>query len=54
MQTQVKQHILLGRIERLKGHIETVGASPGFQRELERAESELREVEQRKDETAGR
>jgi hypothetical protein len=46
----VKKHILVDRIARLKGHIESVGESDGFRRALAKAEAELQALdEQRKD-----
>lgn len=46
MDIQIKRIILEHRIAGLRGHLETVGTSPGFERELANAEKELREAEQ--------
>jgi hypothetical protein len=43
----LKKQILVARIERLRDHVENVGNSLGFERELAKAESELRSIEQR-------
>jgi hypothetical protein len=45
MMPEVKRQILLVLVERLRGHIETVGRSPDFERELAKAESELHAIE---------
>jgi hypothetical protein len=37
---------LTALIERFREHVERVGASPGFERELAKAEAELHEIEQ--------
>src|SRR5262249_45744109 len=47
MDHRIKRAILEWRLAGLRGHIETVGTSPGFERELAKAEAELREAEQR-------
>jgi hypothetical protein len=47
MLAAVKRQILAARIDRLRNHMERVGHSPGFERELAKAEAELREVEQK-------
>jgi hypothetical protein len=45
MDTNVKRAILERRVELLRGHLETVGGEqPGFKRELEKAEQQLRET----------
>jgi hypothetical protein len=49
MDTRTQRAILERRIALLRGHIEDVGASEGFQRELDKAEAQLRELPERKD-----
>ena len=46
MDVRLKKLMLEFRRELLRGHIENVGTSPGFERELAKAETELRELEQ--------
>ena len=45
MNAESKRIILQQRVELLRGHIETVGSSPGFERALEQTENELRALE---------
>ena len=50
MDSRSKRQILKHRIELLKGHIEQVGEStPGFERELQKAEAELRDSDEPSD-----
>jgi hypothetical protein len=46
MDNRTKRAILELRIAGLRGHIATVGETPGFARELAKAEAELKAVEQ--------
>ena len=46
MNSESKRMVLQQRVALLRGHIETVGSSPGFTRELENAEAALRELGQ--------
>lgn len=46
MMLAIKLQILKTRIERLRGHIETVGDSPRFQQEIAKAEAELQALGQ--------
>jgi hypothetical protein len=44
MDKRTKRKNLELRLEALRGHIETNGTSPGFERELQRTEDELRAI----------
>ena len=46
MLRQIRLSILRTRVARLREHVENVGESPDFTRELAKAEAELRAVEQ--------
>ena len=46
MEARLKHAIVMDRIELLRAHIENVGSSPEFERELKKAESELQRLEQ--------
>ena len=50
MLMQVKKHILLDRIARLRGHLENVNISPGFERALTQAEKELQSLDAQREE----
>jgi hypothetical protein len=49
MDSRLKRLILEIRAEKLRAHLEHVARTPGFERALSEAESELRSIEQRKD-----
>ena len=49
MEARLLRPIWASRVERLKAHIENVGDTPGFQRELARAEAKVRELEQQEE-----
>jgi hypothetical protein len=49
MTPAVRLQILLVLVERLRGHAEHVGRTPGIERALTEAENALREIEQQKE-----
>jgi hypothetical protein len=44
MDTRIRRAILELRLAGLRGHILTVGETPGFARELQKAEAQLQEI----------
>lgn len=46
MDIRLRELILTRRIELLREHVERVGATPGFERELAKAETALAALEQ--------
>jgi hypothetical protein len=46
MEATLKHAMLVNRLELLQAHVAHVGSSPEFEREIEKAQAELQQLEQ--------